>query len=150
MKFMQLSNSTTGNYCCGCSFQVESQPAQAEQDAQVTDDVVQPAKSSSKSSLKSKVSKASLKSVKNETTAEVLISTISEIFSLIILTYLYELQPIQVVTDAQIKDGVVQPPKSSDKSSVKSKSSKTSLKSAPGESAKGEMSPEVHRSVLYA
>ena len=55
-----------------------------------------------------------------------------------------QLEPQSDRTDPD-PQAVVQPPKSSSKSSVTSKSSKTSLKSAPAaqESVKNETSPEV-------
>ena len=63
----------------------------------------------------------------------------------VILTNQPESQPIQTVHDVQVADDVVQPPKSSSKSSVKSKLSKTSLKSISGSivSVKNETTTEV-------
>ena len=97
-----------------------------------------PKKSSSKSSIKSKSSKTSLRSttgsIKNETTTEVssiivIIANLMDYDSTFFINQL-DSEPGQAEPAAKVTDDAIQPPKSSSKSSVKSKTSKTSLKSA--------------------
>ena len=114
-----------------------------------------PKKSSSKSSLKSKSSKTSIKSVsgstvsvKNEAATEVMqcyyiASKQTDCDSVFLTIQLVNgFQSDQAESDPQ---ATVQPPKSCSRSSVISKSSRTSLKStsAAQETDKNEISPEV-------
>jgi hypothetical protein len=112
-------------------------------DSGVTTSIQIPKKSSSKSSVRSRCSKTSLKSnsgsavsVKKENAIEVILFSKKVIISNhtnycghAIFTTQPECKPIQALPDGKITDDIKQSPKHSRKSSVVSKSSKTSLKS---------------------
>ncbi len=112
-------------------------------DSGVTTSIQIPKKSSSKSSVRSRCSKTSLKSnsgsavsIKNENVIEVILFSKKVIISNhtnycghAIFTTQPECKPIQALPDGKVTDDIKQSPKHSRKSSVVSKSSKTSLKS---------------------